>query len=563
MKAPIFVLLKPALPRIFLATACGLLCNVSVIGLMGFSAYLIISAGLKTPLYMLATAIVAVRACGIFRAVFRYLERYFSHTAAFRVWEKLRLYIYQKVIDAMPLSYTRLRRGDLLLLVVKALDDLRDAVLRVLLPPLTAALITIGLVWYLALFSYLAAVIMLAAFCLIFLAIPFVYKVRKKEQRISLNDEIWDFIDGAKDMLVYRYGDKCAKRALRQAAKLDQSETADFELTTAALAYGKLISVMAIMAMLVVFIELAPHLAPIDATVLLFAVMAAFEIIVPLAGLGEQFTKVKRAWHDLECLLQKHDLAYPKAAINAAYTEQTATVEALFFSYEKSRVIYEEFNLAIKNGEKVILTGASGSGKSTLVKLLLKLLPYNAGAIYQGQDPYNLLADTAVRSKIKVAMQDQYIFDLTLREHFQLLYPQIGDAEILQALDAAGLDTFVQALPQGLEAPLGRNGKFLSGGERRRFSLALALADTQAPFLVLDEPTAGLDVLTAKEIIETIRALPQDKSVLLITHDMSSVMKFDHIFVVEAGKIIEEGKPIMLLIKNGVFAQMMQRRNLI
>ncbi len=562
MKAPIFSLIKPFWPRIILAATCGIICNVSVIGLMGVSAYLIISAGLKVPLYLLSTAIVAVRAFGIFRASFRYLERYFSHTAAFRIWEELRIYIYERAIAALPLTSRPMRRGDFLHLIVKALDDLRDAVLRVLMPPLTAGIVVLGLVVYLSFYSLAASMIIIVAFALIVAAVPVTCLVRHNRPTISMSDEIWDFIDGAREMLVYRYGDRCAQRALRQAARLDEVETEDFELTAAALAYGRFVSALAVLALLLIFIAEPDKIAPIDAVVLLFSCMAAFEIIVPLSGLGEQVLKAKAAWRDLDAILKAHSDSYPAAA-NDADENEVCAVEKLSFSYAEGQSVYKSLDMLIGKGEKVVLTGPSGTGKSTLVKLLLKLFAYSGGAIYQEGAPYDTLDDVIVRSKIRVALQDQYIFDLTVREHFALLYEGIDDAAIAKALSMAGLDYFIADETLGLDAPLGQNGCLLSGGERRRFSLALALADEKAPFLLLDEPTAGLDVLTAKGIIDTIHALPKEKSVLLITHDMSCVMGFDHIFIVGDGKIIEEGSPVMLLVKKGVFVDMMQRRNLI
>lgn len=199
------VWLRPILPQLLLSLLTGFLCNMSVIGLMATSAYLVTSAALQVPLYALSLAITGVRTCGIFRAVFRYAERYVSHNMAFTAWGQLRVKVYQSVMRALPFSDELLHNGDIFKTVIEALDDLRDAVIRLVLPPLGGLLMSVALLLFLLPYSKTSAVIFAAAFLIIVLVIPYIFYPRREYADTSLQTDLYEFIDGAADMAAFNY----------------------------------------------------------------------------------------------------------------------------------------------------------------------------------------------------------------------------------------------------------------------------------------------------------------------------------------------------------------------
>lgn len=562
MRKELWQFMRPALFPILLAIFIDFLCNMSVIGLMAAAAYLVTSAALRIPLYELSLAITGVRTCGIFRAVFRYAGRYISHNAAFGIWQELRKYIYRNVVKALPFSENAAHSGEIFAAIIESLDDLRDAVLRLVLPPLGGFLMTAALFLFILPYSKTAAVIFAAAFLIIVIFLPFIFYPQVKETSSSLETELYELIDGARDIAAFNYGEKRAGLAYSKIEDMAHTEDKLFNFAVLAEIFAKIAAAVAIVTILAVFIDILPQITAVNAAVLLLAVIAAFEILVPLAGLGEQLQKAAIAFGKLKMLLKPQLTDLPEPLTAALKEKNLLTVHNMSFGYEKDILLYDKLSFCLKKGDKTALIGSSGSGKSTIVNLLIRLLAYNSGSIFWQDKAYNYIDEKELRENIKAALQDQYIFDMTIRENFKIVYPDITDDEIYAALKSAGLMDFVMQAPQKLDTCTGRGGRYLSGGQCRRLSIAMALA-CKAPLLIIDEPTAGLDVLTADEIISTIINIGKDRTVLVITHDLASIEKFDKVLVLAKKRIVQAGTPSELMKMDGYFADMIKYRNAI
>ncbi|MDQ0203252.1 thiol reductant ABC exporter subunit CydC [Pectinatus haikarae] len=562
MKKRKWLLLRSIMPYLLLSVFIGFLCNMSVVGLMAASAYLVTSAALHTPLYALALAITGVRACGISRAVFRYAERYISHNAAFAAWRELRFEVYKSVMRALPFSEQTIHSGDVFMTVIEALDELRDAVLRLFLPPLGGFLLTAALFVFLFPYDRTAAGVFAVSFFIITIMVPFIFHPRRKKLLSALQTELYEFIDGASDMAAFGYAGRRAELAQSKIEETAAAEKRSFRSTAAAEMTAQLIAAAAIVFILGIFIESQSAMTGVEAAVLLLVVMAAFEVILPLAGLGGQWQKAADAFARLDLLLQARENKLPSSHLDSPPKENLLTVQELSFSHPGEKLLYKKLDFSLGKGEKTALIGSSGSGKSTIVNLLVRLLAYNSGAVFWKERIYNDIAEEEIREKIRTALQEQYIFDTTIRENFKILYPEINDEEIYAVLQSAGLGDFIEQLPERLDTDIGRDGRYLSGGQRRRLIIALALA-RKSPLLILDEPTAGLDALSAGEIVETIMKVSAEKNVFVITHDLSRIEKFDRVLILDDGRIAEAGKPADLIKANGLFAEMMCCRNII
>ncbi len=558
MKEKLWQMTRPLLPIILLSVLLGFLCDMSIVGLMAASAYLVTNAALHTPLYMLSLAITGVRTCGIFRAVFRYAERYISHNAAFLVWQRLRQVIYINVANALPFSKEVLNNGDVFTIVIESLDELRDAVLRLVLPPVGGMLLTVALFLFILPYSLGAAVVLAAAFLSIGLLLPYIF-CPHREKQISLEGEICEYINGVRDMAAFNYG-----RVRRQITndKIDfliGQEEKSFHLEILAGTMAQVIAAAAVVSILAIFITILPYITAVKAAVLLLAVLAALEILVPLSGMGKQWNKAASAIERLDSLLQVRNTMLPIQQTKRIPDKNLLTVENISFGYDEKN-LFDGLNFHLQVGEKVALVGGSGTGKSTLVNLLVRLLPYNDGTVYWHNDPYNDIPVEKIRENIKVALQEQYIFAASIRENFRILYPSITDEEIYKALTAAGLNDFVTNTPQKLATKTGRFGMFLSGGQRKRLIIAIALAG-KSDMLILDEPTAGLDAITAQEIIDTIVNIGRQRTILVITHDLAAIERFDKVLVLSNGRIVQTGPPMQLATVKGPFAAMLAYRN--
>lgn len=237
------------------------------------------------------------------------------------------------------------------------------------------------------------------------------------------------------------------------------------------------------------------------------------------------------------------------------------TFEDVFFSYpgQETKVL-RSVNFSIGVGERVALVGINGAGKSTLVKLLAGFYQPSSGRIVVDGEDLSTLDLESWRARIAVILQDFVHYPLSLRDNVTSLHA-MSEAAMDMVLDEAGLRRLAQRLPKGLETHLstGRvDGTDLSGGQWQRVGLGRALAAVQrgAGLIVLDEPTAHLDVEAEAEVFQTLAATREKVSMLLISHRLSTVRGADRILVLDGGRIIEEGNHAQLMALGGRYAEM-------
>lgn len=214
-----------------------------------------------------------------------------------------------------------------------------------------------------------------------------------------------------------------------------------------------------------------------------------------------------------------------------------------------------EVSLDLPPGRFAALVGPSGSGKSTLAALLAGLFEPDAGEVVVGGVPVARLARRP--EVVTLVPQEPFLFGGSLRENLIFGVQRApGDDELMEALTLAGLREFVAALPEGLESRVGERGVAVSGGERQRLMLARALL-VRPRFLLLDEVTAALDPTTEQELLSNLRRWQGgERAVLLITHRIASALRAERVYVLDGGRLVEEGEPRALLQQGGLLAQM-------
>jgi ATP-binding cassette subfamily C protein len=223
----------------------------------------------------------------------------------------------------------------------------------------------------------------------------------------------------------------------------------------------------------------------------------------------------------------------------------------LVFGYDENEPVLKGLNLQIQAGSKVAIIGASGSGKSTLSQLLVGFYPPTSGTILYNDIPVEEIGFPAIRDEVFVVLQQPLMFNETLRFNLTM-GDEINDEEIYKALSIAQLSQFVGDLPLGLETQVGKFGIRLSGGQRQRLSIArMVLANPKV--VIFDESTSALDVHTESALFEALQEFLKEKTVIIIAHRLSTVTRADYIYVLENGKILEEGSREDLEKQDGSF----------
>lgn len=273
-----------------------------------------------------------------------------------------------------------------------------------------------------------------------------------------------------------------------------------------------------------------------------------------LFSLGKSFTRIIQALTDADEMVAILDtepgIPDPLCPERCRIGRGAVLFENIDFAYGVGEPVFHNFSLMIKPGEKIGVVGHSGAGKTTIVKLLLRFIDVDSGAIMiDGQDVRHITQDD-LRAHIAYVPQDPALFHRTLKENIAYGNPGASQAEIVAVAKQARAHEFITRLPLGYETLVGERGVKLSGGERQRVAIARAILKN-APILVLDEATSSLDSASEQYIREALDHLMKDKTTLVVAHRLSTVQKMDRIVVIEDGVIVEQGSHKELLLKQG------------
>ncbi len=228
-------------------------------------------------------------------------------------------------------------------------------------------------------------------------------------------------------------------------------------------------------------------------------------------------------------------------------------LEGVSFRYGSRKEVFKNLNLSILQGEFTAIVGESGSGKTTLISLLQKIYPVNGGAVKIGDLNISHIEESSLRRLVGVVPQDIHLFDGTVIENIAVGEYEPDLQRIVALCKALGMIEFIEGLPSGLATQLGERGASLSGGQRQKLAIARALY-RQPEILILDEATSALDSASENHIQRTIAHLQQQgKTIIVIAHRLSTVMRADKICVLEKGELVEEGSHTALMQREGKY----------
>ena len=570
---PFLRLFKFAKLPLFLGLVLMITGLASSIGLLTTSGWFLAAtaiAGLGT-LFNFFYPSASVRGLAIGRTLFRYFEKLVTHDATFRILAKLRVQVFEKIIPLSPAVLNRYRNSDLLNRLVSDVDTLDSLYLRLITPFITAIFVILAMCISLSFVNAPLALGLGVSLLLLVLVIPTVFYLLGKKfgdklvhSRALYRTQFLEFIQAQAELLLFNAEDKLKDNMAKTEAnwQADQQKEANLSGFSTALSLflnGLIITAMLWFSSQAEFGNDEYHMAFI--ALFTFAALASFEILMPLGSaflhIGQVIASAERVTDIIE--------QQPLVAFNGkAEFDQNATtlIEAkdLSFTYpERQNRALENLNLTIQKGKKVAILGKTGSGKSTLLQLLVRNYDANQGQLFLAGKPIADYAEDTLRSQFCFLTQRVHVFSDTLRQNLQFASAvNISDEKMIEVLNQVGLGKLLEQ-EQGLDIWLGDGGRPLSGGEQRRLGLARILLN-DAPILLLDEPTEGLDRETERQILRLILAHAENKTLIMVTHRLTAIEQFDELCVIDEAKLIEKGTYAELLqLEKGFFKQLVER----
>jgi ATP-binding cassette subfamily B protein len=282
---------------------------------------------------------------------------------------------------------------------------------------------------------------------------------------------------------------------------------------------------------------------------------ATRDLAVALVDVTQHVARLSEA---LMTLLQPHDLRDHPEARPLERRGARVAFENVTFSYPDGRKVFDGFNLRLEPGQRVGLVGRSGSGKSTLFALLQRFYDPQAGRIMIGGQDIHRVTQESLRAAISIVPQDTSLFHRSIMENIRYGRPDATDDEVMEAAVAARCYEFIEGLPQGFDTIVGERGLKLSGGQRQRIAIARAFLK-DAPLLLLDEATSSLDSESEEAIRDALGRLMRGRTVIAIAHRLSTLRNSDRIIVLQAGRVVQDGPPDVLMRGDGLYRELVMR----
>lgn len=542
---------------ILLSIICGVFGGLAAITLFAGSGYMISTGALAPPIHIIIIMAAALKLFGIFAAVMRYGERYFSHRATFTILGNLRTSFFGKLEPLAPGIFRKYRSGDLLARIVGDVESLQNFFLRVFYPPIVLALVFLLTMFFTAQFSIAAALLLFVGLILTTILIPsfFAWRQTKVEnnvrgRRAELSTDVTEFFYGFRDLKIHgrlgnkkaeltktadTYMEQQAKRSIQDVWNSSVNQFAGLVIAWGVLTVGA-------------YQVAEGELNGIYLAMLVLIALNIFENAVPMAVFPAHLNDSRRASRRLQEVVGDVPVQKGTAQLNLEKPVEIEVRNVTYTFLDEARPALRNVSLKLPAGSKTAIVGPSGSGKSTLFQVLLKMLNPDEGQVLLNGN--GEIMPESVWSAANVVLQENHFFYGTIRDNLTIA-GDTTDEVMKEVLVKTGLEHL------SLDNEVLEKGGNLSGGEKQRLAISRAMLKGGRLWM-LDEPTSSVDALTERTIYEHLLQQAKNDTLILISHRLTGLELMDQIIVMENGAIIESGSYEELMERKGYFYEMKQ-----
>ncbi|MGY3481595.1 MULTISPECIES: thiol reductant ABC exporter subunit CydC [Staphylococcus] len=540
---------------LILSIIVGILGSLTALSMFFLSGYMVTQSALGAPLFALMVLIVSVKMFGFIRAVARYIERLLSHKATFTMLRNVRVQFFKNIIPVVPDVYRKFKSSDLLGRMVGSVEALQNIYLRVYYPPVVIGLTAIIAMVVTFYFSFVHALIIFISMLITLVLIPWLSAKKAQLLKRDVNriqdqflNQFYDYKEGYQELARFDQTEYYQHRVLNQLNAYEQAQAKEQRFLSLYEYNLNLVSMIALFATLYLGVIQVQNqqLDVVYLTSIVLMMLTLFEQAIPMSNVAYYKADTDEALNNInEVIAHPIQQGNQTLSLDNEVHQPLLEVQNVDFKYwNQSNYTLKKIKLSVHEGEHVAIIGPSGSGKSTLLQLMLGLYQSEDGkALINNLDITNIL-DSDKYSSINALLQSQQLFDGTVRDN---LFTDQDDTVIEDVFDTLGLSHI------DLDRHITLSGNTLSGGEIQRIGIARLLLK-EAPIWVLDEPTTALDIYHTNLVMDEIHK--QSQTLIVATHDLRLLPKFDKIMVMVDGEIIESGDYQSLLSNKGYLYQM-------
>ncbi|HUC58612.1 MAG TPA: thiol reductant ABC exporter subunit CydC [Streptosporangiaceae bacterium] len=560
---------RPLRGRLLLAVAAGAAATASGVALLAVSGFLIARASQHPNIVAVSIAVVAVRALGISRGVFRYTERLAAHDVAFRVLADVRVRIYQRLERLAPAGLAAFRSGDLLARLISDVDSTQDLFIRGIAPPAVALLVGSAATLAAAAILLPAGLVICAGLLLAGLAVPLIAAATARRSaaataaaRGQLGVVLTDLVNGADDLHAFGAAGTMLARAEHADGELTRRAARTATASAAGVALSSLAAGATLWAVLLLGVQAtdAGTLGRVPLAVITLTALAAFEAVNSLPAAAIQLGQARAAAKRIGSVMDAPEpVREPADPLPLPAGPPHVRLRGATVRYGEGTLALDGVDLDLEPGKRVAIVGPSGAGKSTLAAVLLRFCDLTGGTVTLNGAPLASYLSADVRKVIGGCPQDPHIFSGTIAANLRLAKADATDRELADAARLARLLDWIESLPRKWDTEAGSHGARMSGGQRQRLAFARAVL-VNPELMILDEPTAHLDEENRRGLMADLLSFTEGRSVLLITHELGDLEAFDEIILLRRGRVAERGTHAELLSSGGEYARLWRAR---